>query len=172
LAHRLPRRGGAAAALATAGVSLVLLQAASAYAAMPYPLAYFNCLAGGAREGARYLDDSNLDWGQGLVALSRYQSTAARGAALGLIYHGSLSPHACGIETVALRRLLDGPGDYSGRRLLGVSATLVCRDQRLRPLKGVPPVEQAAFSIYVYDVDDPAVSATLKRYLAAETGGP
>jgi hypothetical protein len=174
LANRLPRRGGAAAALAAAGVLLVLLQATSAYVAMPYPLAYFNRLAGGAREGARYLDDSNLDWGQGLVALSRYQSTAARGASLGLIYHGSLNPRACGIETVALGRLLDGPGPGgpSGRRLLGVSATALCQDPRLRPLLGVPPVEQAAFSIYVYDVEDPAVSGALRCYLAAGTAKP
>jgi hypothetical protein len=175
LAHCLPRRDGVGAALAAAAVLLVLLQASSACAAMPYPLAYFNRLAGGAREGARYLDDSNLDWGQGLVALSRYQSTSARGASLGLIYHGSLSPRAYGIETVALGRLLDGPGPggYSGRRLLGVSATMLCRDRRLRSLAGVPPVERAAFSIYVYDLEDPAVFAALKRYLAAEkTGGP
>lgn len=38
----------------------------------PHYLAFFNELAGGPANGIRYLDDSNIDWGQDLKTLSRY----------------------------------------------------------------------------------------------------
>ena len=38
----------------------------------PDQLAYFNELAGGPSRGHRYLDDSNIDWGQDLKRLKRY----------------------------------------------------------------------------------------------------
>lgn len=38
----------------------------------PDHLSYFNQLAGGSRGGPRWLDDSNVDWGQGFVQLRDY----------------------------------------------------------------------------------------------------
>lgn len=38
----------------------------------PYPMAYFNELAGGSKNGYRSLVDSNLDWGQNLWDLQRW----------------------------------------------------------------------------------------------------
>lgn len=40
----------------------------------PYPLAYFNVIAGGPEGGTRLLADSNLDWGQGAIPLARLQA--------------------------------------------------------------------------------------------------
>ncbi|MBN2003429.1 MAG: phospholipid carrier-dependent glycosyltransferase [Anaerolineae bacterium] len=40
----------------------------------PYPLTFFNELAGGARNGYRYLVDSNLDWGQNMWDLQRWMA--------------------------------------------------------------------------------------------------
>jgi hypothetical protein len=50
--------------LAGAAWALVGLHAASALAVHPHYLAYFNELAGGPERGWRYLNDSNIDWGQ------------------------------------------------------------------------------------------------------------
>lgn len=45
--------------------------AASALLAFPHYLSHFSLLAGGASRGARYLNDSNLDWGQDWARLGR-----------------------------------------------------------------------------------------------------
>ncbi len=70
---------------------------ASFAAATPGYLAYFNVLAGGARGGARWLVDSNLDWGQDLPALGRWM----RGngvSRVDLAYFGTADPRAYGID--------------------------------------------------------------------------
>ncbi len=54
-AARLPRLAMAA---------LLAALAASPAIAFPHYIAHFSALIGGARNGARYLNDSNLDWGQ------------------------------------------------------------------------------------------------------------
>jgi hypothetical protein len=38
----------------------------------PYHLAYFNELIGGPNQGYKYLEDSNIDWGEGLKLLKNY----------------------------------------------------------------------------------------------------
>jgi hypothetical protein len=48
----------------TARAGLLALSAAPAFLAFPHYIAHFNLLAGGSRNGARLLNDSNLDWGQ------------------------------------------------------------------------------------------------------------
>ena len=45
----------------------------SAVRIYPDYLAYFNELAGGPQNGYKYLDDSNLEWGQDLKRLAAYQ---------------------------------------------------------------------------------------------------
>lgn len=50
---------------------LLLWQAMSVAAVFPDHHAYFNEVAGGPTQGYRWLDDSNVDWGQGLVQLAR-----------------------------------------------------------------------------------------------------
>jgi hypothetical protein len=50
-------------------VALVSWQVLGALATHPDHLAFFNELAGGTRGGARYLAESNLDWGQDMPAL-------------------------------------------------------------------------------------------------------
>jgi hypothetical protein len=53
-------------------VLLVLWQAIGTLRTWPAYLTFFNELAGGSRNGYRYLADSNVDWGQGLKALRTY----------------------------------------------------------------------------------------------------
>jgi hypothetical protein len=58
------------------GLALVVLlagwQARTALGAFPNYIPYFNELVGGASAGIRYLDDSNVDWGQGMKQVAEY----------------------------------------------------------------------------------------------------
>lgn len=111
-----PARPRLALALPPAlAVSLALVQLSTALAAHPDYLPYFNRLAGGARGGVYWLDDSNLDWGQDLARLAPW--LAARGVGpVRLLYYGAGVPAAYGVqrEPVAPSDWLRGPrpGDY------------------------------------------------------------
>jgi 4-amino-4-deoxy-L-arabinose transferase-like glycosyltransferase len=52
-------------------LGLALCLFASAAVTFPHYIAHFSVLVGGARNGARYLNDSNLDWGQDWARLGR-----------------------------------------------------------------------------------------------------
>ncbi len=54
------------------GVALLAWYIGGSLRIAPHYLAFFNELAGGPANGIRYLDDSNIDWGQDLKTLSRY----------------------------------------------------------------------------------------------------
>lgn len=60
----------------TVGIALlVLIVAAEARAALktfPNYIPYFNEMVGGASQGLHYLDDSNVDWGQGMKQAAEY----------------------------------------------------------------------------------------------------
>lgn len=71
--------------------ALVVLLLGLATAA-PHFLTYFNQLAGGPRSGHRHLVDSNLDWGQGLVALRRWLDARGIDEPIHLCYFGVAAP--------------------------------------------------------------------------------
>ncbi len=48
-----------------------ILQAAETWSVHPHEVSFFNAAAGGPTQGERWLNDSNLDWGQDLVRLAR-----------------------------------------------------------------------------------------------------
>jgi hypothetical protein len=92
----LPVRG----AMLPAALAVVLgLQTASVGTAFPNFLSYFNEAAGGARDGYRYLVDSNLDWGQDLARLAEAQQRLKL-KPLYLSYFGSTPPEAFGIDAL------------------------------------------------------------------------
>lgn len=87
-----PRRSGRIVAGAAALVWLV--EFGRAY---PHPLAFFNTLVGGPAQGARYLVDSNLDWGQDLKGLKVWMDE--RGVQeINLAYFGAADPVYYGIR--------------------------------------------------------------------------
>ena len=59
-----------------------------------YPdyLAYFNWASGGPDEKPARLIDSNLDWGQDLVALQKWWKETIPGQPIGLAYFGQINP--------------------------------------------------------------------------------
>ena len=64
----------------------------------PGYLSYFNEFAGGAAGGHRYLIDSNLDWGQGLLDLRRWLDAHPPPEPLALAYFGAVDPAIAGIH--------------------------------------------------------------------------
>ena len=93
------RRLGAAAPAAL--VALAGLQAGTALGAHPHYLSYFNPAAGGPLAGPRWLDDSNLDWGQELARLPAW--LAAHGVErVRLLAFGTNEPDAYGLHTEPL----------------------------------------------------------------------
>jgi len=66
-------------------------------AVSPDHLSYFNEIAGGPRRGPEWLDDSNVDWGQGLIELREYLEE--RGLRdYSLCYFGALPPRHYDID--------------------------------------------------------------------------
>ncbi len=64
----------------------------------PDYLSYFNEFAGGPAGGRRYLIDSNLDWGQGLLDLRRWLDAHPQPRPLALAYFGAVDPAIAGIR--------------------------------------------------------------------------
>jgi 4-amino-4-deoxy-L-arabinose transferase-like glycosyltransferase len=133
--------------------------ALSAVMIFPYHLAYFNELVGGPEEGYRYLVDSNLDWGQDLKRLARYQRGRGIGT-LHLAYFGTADPNYYGIEydclpSLGLLACDDAP--IPRRGTLAVSATCLqggCTQDpsAYRWLLSETPVAKIGYSIFVYEL--------------------
>jgi hypothetical protein len=67
----------------------------------PHQIAYFNEIAGGSVGGARYLADSNLDWGQGLPQLREWMDQK-KIPIVYLAFFGTDRPESHGIRFQAL----------------------------------------------------------------------
>ncbi|HZC79869.1 MAG TPA: glycosyltransferase family 39 protein, partial [Ktedonobacterales bacterium] len=75
-------------------LAFALLMAVETLSAAPYELSFFNRVAG--RHPDRLINDSNVDWGQGLIALR--DELRRRGIArVHLVYHGTTDPALYGI---------------------------------------------------------------------------
>jgi hypothetical protein len=90
----MPSRMRFAAALA-----LVLLVLTEAARALPYPLSFFNVISGPPGAGERILNDSNVDWGQGLIAL-RGEMNRRGITRVHLAYHGTTAPEIYGVDYI------------------------------------------------------------------------
>ncbi len=103
--------------------ALLLWQATAFVTVAPDHLSYFNELAGGSRHGPEWLDESNVDWGQGLIQLREYLER--EGVTEYVICHfGSVSPELYGVTgpRIPWRRALRPP-----RRTLFLSAHYAAR---------------------------------------------
>jgi hypothetical protein len=133
-------------------------------AVAPYHLAYFNELAGGPANGARWLVDSNLDWGQALRLLPGW--LRARGIdRINLCYFGTADPAAYGLDHVPLPGCSAYRGQASPPRLPGyvaISATHLAgvhfapelRAWYRTLLERARPVGVVGHAIHVYEVAD------------------
>ncbi|HEV3333264.1 MAG TPA: glycosyltransferase family 39 protein [Bryobacteraceae bacterium] len=137
----------------------------------PDHLSYFNeaaCLMkdpakigldGGSKCGPRWLDDSNVDWGEGLKQLRAWWNQHAQGRPLRLAYFGSFPPEAYGIvyEKIDVPQLMAAPTPG----LYAVSAHLVARipplSEKYRDgagawLRRTLPVAIVGHCMYIYDI--------------------
>ena len=92
-----PARRAAAPVWAMLAIACVALQVAETARALPYPLAFFNAIGGGPGNGDRIVNDSNVDWGQGLIAL-RDEMRALGIHRVLLASHGMTDPAVYGID--------------------------------------------------------------------------
>ena len=145
----------------------VVVEAAGIY---PDHLSYFNesaCLLeaparigwdGGSACGPMWLDDSNVDWGQGLKQLRAWVDRHANGRPVHLTYFGVYPPEFYGLQypKAGLPELLGNrpPGLYA------ISAHQVARVPALAELNAPgagawlrsPPEAMAGHAFYIYDV--------------------
>ena len=137
------------------GITLV----AESLVAFPNYLSFFNLPSRPYR--LHLLSDSNLDWGQDLLALSRWQADHPR-TRLYLCYFGSVDPAVYGIDYLNLpggtyfnrdERVPDAPGviAMSASRLQGVHLSPELRDFYRNLLKDREPIEILGGSIYLFE---------------------
>ena len=81
-------------------LAALVVNAADALRYAPDYLSYFNVLIPN-RTSYKYLSDSNLDWGQGLLALRRYEAEHPN-EQIFLAYFGSVDPAVYGIRAAYL----------------------------------------------------------------------
>jgi hypothetical protein len=127
-------------------------------------LSFFNALAGGSTGGARILSDSNLDWGQDLPAMARWQRDNPD-RKLYLSYFGSVDPAIYGIRYTNLAPgyafgsppTFPEPGESA---VLAVSATHLqgtyardpaLREAWLRIWRDATPMDVLGGTIYLYE---------------------
>jgi hypothetical protein len=92
---RFPKTGAWAIGLMLIGI------AAESFAAYPDFIPFFNVAAGGSRGGLALLSDSNIDWGQNLPALARWQQ-AHPDRQLYLCAFALPDPHYYGLHYIQL----------------------------------------------------------------------
>jgi 4-amino-4-deoxy-L-arabinose transferase-like glycosyltransferase len=124
----------------------LLLNAADTLRYAPDYLGYFNIFVKPA-ESWRLLTDSNLDWGQGLIALRSYQRQHPE-EVLHLAYFGSVLPQLYGVRAAPLSsdQQVDGTVVVSATRLSGQMD-----HEGYRWLSRYRPQQVLNHSIWVFD---------------------
>jgi hypothetical protein len=151
------------------GMALVAWLVINAAGIFPDHLSYFNeaaCLPRQARAigldagsscGALWLDDSNVDWGQGLAQLAAWLTANPAPRPLRLAYFGSVPPERWGVRAEPLdARVLEGappPGRYvlSAHVYARLRGALAARGGDAWLLR-TEPSAIVGHAYYVYDV--------------------
>lgn len=121
----------------------------------PHHLSYFNTIAGGPKNGPYLLDDSNIDWGQDLPALARWQKEHYGGQPIKLFYNGSADPLAYGVNPLQMNQdeiMFPQPGIYaiSAHYLVFFRMISVNEGYDVDWLTKYRPIAYAGNSIYIY----------------------
>lgn len=136
-----------------------------AFSAYPYYLSYFNTVSGGPLNGHRYLLDSNVDWGQGLIAL-RDCMRRQHIDSVDLAYFGRVDPSVYGVDS---RPLVEGlPRRYAiisanllWGRMYFVGGTTFWPSDRdyYAAFRRLEPAAVLADSLYVFDLQGQQLEA-------------
>ncbi|MGH9551680.1 MAG: hypothetical protein ACRD3W_20005, partial [Terriglobales bacterium] len=133
-------------------ILLATLNAADALRFAPGYLSYFTPFVQSA-ESYRLLTDSNLDWGQGLLALTNYQREHP-GERISLSYFGSVDPRLYGIES----DYFGGGKDVSGTVVVSatnLSGQYLAEPEKYRWLLTQKPTTILDHSLYVFQLPGP-----------------
>jgi dolichyl-phosphate-mannose--protein O-mannosyl transferase len=133
---------------------LILLAALNAVDALRYAPGYLSYFTPFVRPAGsfRLLTDSNLDWGQGLLALSDYQRNHP-GERISLSYFGSVDPQVYGIQS----DFFGGHKRVSGTVIVSatnLSGQYLAEPERYRWLLEQKPVKILDHSLYVFQIPD------------------
>jgi hypothetical protein len=141
--------------LCACAILACLLEQAVVY---PYPRAYVNRVFV-RRPAYEALADTDLDWGEGLIALRRFID-ARRLGPVALSYHGSAQPRLFGISTTFYENPSLGvvpPGPRPRRGLFFISSTnlsgLYFSNDPYAWLRRHEPLALVGGTIYLYDLD-------------------
>jgi hypothetical protein len=139
--------------------ALVAWYAAGTLRQHPHHLAYFNEIAGGPRNGYRWLVDSNLDWGQDLKGLKAWMDRHGV-AEVKLSYFGTADPGYYGILGERLPGHLRPPrvaravraGDWVAISATNLQSVYLKGDGRrlMEHFRAQAPRDQVGYSILVY----------------------
>ena len=117
---------------------LALWLIGSVLTASPHFISYFNELIGGPANGPYFLNDSNLDWGQDLKRLARYQRD--RGIdRMALAYWGPTPPEYYGIR-YQIPRSEEAQGDQPPPGVYAISVNHLVDLKRRVVLRGEDPL--------------------------------
>ncbi len=141
-------------------IAILSAAAIESFAVYPYYTAFFNVLAGGPKNGPKYLVDSNIDWGQDLKRLGEF--VAARGSPQTCIMYFGTAPTWYYLKYPANFPKFEEMqrGVQPECSLAAVSVTplegVYVDPQWFAWLRDVPPTARIGYSIYVWDVRDAA----------------
>ncbi len=142
--------GSVLASYPKTAVVIVSLLVCESLAIYPHYLSFFNLPSGGPGNGARYLVDSNLDWGQDLGILGRYMDERGLRQVC-LAYFGNVDPLRYGVEYT---RLPSTAADADC--VAAVSATplygLYADHDEYAWLRKMKPLGKIGYSIYLFDL--------------------
>ena len=125
-----------------AAVALVLVAAIEVAGTAPWYLSFFNAAAGGPGNGDRIVNDSNIDVGQGLIALR--EDLARLGIRrVHLSYHGTADPALYGIDAVPY---VGGTPGTESDWIAVSSYYFVGLSQRMMTARGRTPFVQIDFT--------------------------
>jgi len=143
---------------------LLLWQAIGTLITWPFYLTFFNEIAGGSRNGYRYLADSNVDWGQGLKALRVYLEERHWTDAKLSSFSPFIRPQVYGIQAIPLPPLSRAPGGMRAR-FNPASGVYVISASTLRGLQTFDP---ALYNWFWHREPDDMVANAMLVYKVSE----
>ena len=169
--------------------TFLAVAALSSIIVYPHSLSYFNEAAGGPLHGHDHLVDSNIDWGQDLLALKGWVDSHPKNGTLGLAYFNfridpsllglvyELPPPGPGVMTansfLDLRTVGPRPGTFAisvsflrGQEFPiadGRGGFRIARRNEFAYLQNFRPIARAGFSIYIYQVSPKEAEAARRR---------
>lgn len=115
----------------------------------PNQLTYFNELVGGPKNGAKFLVDSNIDWGQDLKRLKKYLDASNISKPIYLSYFGTADADYYQID---YQKLANCPCQIQGIVAVSVTNLKLLEASNLNWLESYTPMDKIGNSIYIYNV--------------------